>query len=144
MTGSKRELLSFLVVGTIGFSIDFCVLLGLFHLGGVGAYLSRLLSFSVALTVTWLLNRRFTFRVQNQDRIAAEYFSYATAQSIGAAINFAAYAVGIESYAVMAAYPVLAAAAGSVIAMTFNFFAMKFFVFRGMDQAQVGKARRDQ
>ena len=52
---------AFFVVGTIGFIVDAGVLAVLVHGYGQGNYSSRMVSFAVAVTVTWLLNRTFSF-----------------------------------------------------------------------------------
>ena len=54
-----REFLSFAVVGTIGFVVD----LGVLYVVAptLGWYGGRVLSFLAAASVTWALNRRFTF-----------------------------------------------------------------------------------
>jgi putative flippase GtrA len=60
--GIKREAFRFGAIGGIGFVIDGGILTALHSVWGVGLIPARLVSFSVAVTATWALNRRYTFR----------------------------------------------------------------------------------
>ena len=130
MPASKQELIGFVLVGGIGFVVDAVSLMLFFHVLGVGPYLSRVLAFGIAVTVTWVLNRTFTFQVDDNIRIYSEYVTYLATQIIGVAINFGVYATGIMLSKTMAMYPVIALALGSGVAMVANFIAMKCFVFK--------------
>jgi putative flippase GtrA len=123
------RLVSFAVVGGIGFLVDAAVLTLMVNGLGWGPYSARLLSFAVAVTVTWYLNRRWTFASHASVRKKAEYARYFTVQSAGALLNLGIYGLCLETYPLMAAYPVLALAIGSAVALFFNFFAAKYLVF---------------
>jgi len=63
--GRLEELTRFLrfaLVGTIGFVVDASVLRLVVAIFAINLYAGRLVSFLAAATVTWLLNRTFTFR----------------------------------------------------------------------------------
>ena len=135
-----RRFAAFAGVGAVGFCIDAGVLLAITGLAGGGPYIGRVASFALAVTATWLLNRRWVF----PDRAASggkgtEYGRYFTVQSIGALINLALYAGLIESLAMMAAYPVLALSIGAAVALGFNFLGARYLVFTA-DRAEISKS----
>ncbi len=127
----RRETTAFVVVGSIGFLVDAGGLAILFHLLDWGHYTSRAVSFGLAVTVTWILNRTWTFAHRATSRPGREYVAYVSVASLGAAINFAIYAACIAASTVMALHPVLALGCGSLGAMVFNFFASRRFAFTG-------------
>lgn len=122
--------LKFLMVGTLGFAVDAGVLTALSAVG-LTAGAARPWSFLAAVTVTWQLNRTYTFRhLAAQHRLFEEWLRYLITGSSGAAINFLVFYVllwalpnGLD--------PLLALAAGSIAAMLFNFFGAQYFAFRG-------------
>ncbi|WP_119462682.1 GtrA family protein [Rhodospirillaceae bacterium SYSU D60014] len=126
-----RQFLCFAGVGTVGFTVDACVLTILVALVGVDRYSARVISFGVAVTVTWLLNRQFTFAVpQGAGMRPGEYSRYFGVQFVGALINFGIYGLLVASFDTAFRYPALALAVGSVTAMFFNFLGAKHFAFR--------------
>ncbi len=125
-----RYLFSFTLVGGIGFLADASVLTLLVNGLNWGPYRARLCSFAVAVTLTWYLNRHWTFASQTRNNKKIEYARYLTVQSLGALLNLGIYSICLETFPVMVAYPVLALAIGSGIALFFNFYASRYFVFR--------------
>jgi len=122
---------AFLVVGSVGFTVDASILGTLVHGYGWGDYSARLVSFGVAVTVTWLLNRSFTFADGRTSKRRSEYSRYIAVQGTGAAINFLTYALCINVSEFMDKWPVTAAAVGSCVALSFNFLGARVFVFTG-------------
>ena len=122
---------TFLVVGAIGFVVDASILVTLIHQYGWGDYTARVVSFAIAVIVTWLLNRRFTFASGATSRRGREYTRYLTVQILGVVINFSIYAVGIATVPIMDRWPVLALAAGVMVQIPVTFLGMRKFVFTG-------------
>jgi putative flippase GtrA len=61
-----NQFLRFCAVGTVGFVID-AGILQLLVLGiGMSPYLVRIISFLVAASATWLMNRHYTFKVEHR------------------------------------------------------------------------------
>jgi putative flippase GtrA len=135
MTGVRGEIWRFGAIGVVGFLVDASVLVSLVSLVGWGLYGSRALSFGLAVTATWYLNRRFTFAQRAGADRGREYGRYFLAQLVGALINLGVYGAVIEAIPAVAAYPVLPLAAGSGVAMVFNFFAARHFAFVKTDVA---------
>ncbi|MEQ9639402.1 MAG: GtrA family protein [Alphaproteobacteria bacterium] len=124
-------LLPFLVVGGVGFVVDALTLTALVHGLGFDAYVARVLSFAVAVSGTYALNRAWSFRTKAGAQRGREYVRYVAVQVGGVAINFACFAVCIETSTVFAAWPVLALAVGAVVAMIWNYAGARLFTFRG-------------
>jgi len=128
------RLARFGAVGTAGFIVDAGVLSALTSLAGVGIYPSRAVSFVAACSATWLLNRTFVFappagggRAGPRDR---EYARYLSVQVAGALINLAVFAALIQVFPALRSMPVVPLAAGSLVAMVFNYSGARYWVFR--------------
>jgi putative flippase GtrA len=122
---------AFVVVGTVGFAVDATILAILVHGYGWGDYTARLISFAVAVTVTWLLNRRFVFSDSRTTNRRSEYTRYLAVQGTGMAINFLTYGLCIATNETMDRWPVIALAVGSIVALLFNYVGARAFVFTG-------------
>jgi putative flippase GtrA len=122
---------SFVLVGGIGFLVDALVLQFVIYYGGLNPYTARFTTFPIPIFVTWLLNRRFTFRESNTRNKAREYSSYFLVQVCGLAFNFSVFSLAVYSSPLMMRYTVLAQVLGSLAAMLFNFYAAKRFTFTG-------------
>jgi putative flippase GtrA len=149
LAGLRRWLLGlfgqtwrFVIVGTIGFVVDAGLLVLFMATTGLGHYAARALSFTVAVGVTWWLNRSFTFRAlvaaetRQKPSILKELSTYVLFQSIGISINFGVYSLLIERYVFFYEQPALAVAAGSLTAMVFNFATARWIVFRHVDSTR--------
>jgi putative flippase GtrA len=124
-----RQMLNFGIVGGIGFVVDASVL----HVGvalGLGLYMGRVLSYLVAVTSTWVLNRRYTFGAATGTSLRREWVRYAVSQLSGATVNLSTYSLLVSMSATCAAYPTLAVAAGCIAGMLINFTVARHFVFR--------------
>jgi putative flippase GtrA len=122
---------AFVVVGTAGFIVDASILAVLVHGYQWGDYTARLVSFAVAVTVTWLLNRSYVFADTRTHNRRSEYTRYLTVQGMGMAINFLIYSLCLISSPLMDEWPVLALAVGSAVALIFNYAGARIFVFTG-------------
>lgn len=127
-----REFPRFLVVGSIGFVID----AGLLHLlvtyTPLNPYAGRVVSYLIAASLTWVMNRNFTFRAQSSAPIDAprQWARYIGVNGIGGVINWIVYSLGVAYFDVMREFLFLAVAAGSLVALLFNFYSNKYWVFR--------------
>jgi len=126
-----RQFLSFGVVGTIGFLVDAGVLILAINYLGLELFFSRLLSFSVAVTVTWYLNRKHTFENQSNRHALNEWVYYSALNSVGALINLSIFMWLVIQYEYLHENPIAPLAIASAIAMVFNFLMSRFVVFQG-------------
>ncbi|CAN7443111.1 GtrA family protein [Caballeronia sp. LjRoot31] len=127
-----KKLLAFGCVGAVGFAVDAGVLSLLAQKLGVNVYLARVISFLIAVFVTWLLNRTWVFKAaegKTGDK-RLEYISYFAVQSVGALLNLGVFAALVASHAALRAYPVVPLAAGSIVGMFFNYTGAHFWVFK--------------
>lgn len=127
--GLAGRILSFALVGVVGFVVDAAVLaLLIFWLGPYGG---RAVSFAAAVLTTWALNRATTFR----DRagglpLAVELGRYALAMCLGGAVNYGIYAALVGAFGAGGVVPYAALGAGSLAGMAVNLAAAHYAVFR--------------
>lgn len=126
---SNTRLPGFAVVGAIGFLIDAGILTTLMIGFGLDHYASRAISFTVAVTCTWYLNRRWVFGRDAASMNKREYSAYLIVQIVGAAINLSVFVVVIEMLPDLANIPVIPLAIGAAAALLFNFAASSRYVF---------------
>ncbi len=116
-----------MAVATVGFATDAAILTILVNALGWSTYAGRAVSFGAAITVTWLCNRTFVFeRTKNARR---EYGTYLLTQTVGTTINLGGFALLIELVPSLARIPVIPLAGGGILAMVFNYFAARRWVF---------------
>jgi putative flippase GtrA len=131
----RDEVWRFGVVGAFGFLVDAAVLSWLVQGQGWGPVEGRGVSFALAVTTTWALNRRFTFAARAGADRSREYGRYLAVQTIGALINLGVYLAAIAAVPWVAAWPVLPLAAGAGVAMVFNFVGSRHLAFTGRASA---------
>ena len=119
---SNKRLVRFAVVGGAGFLMDASVLSILVQFADMGLYSSRTVSFLLAVSLTWYLNRTWTFGTTKNKRHGKEYVRYFLVQVAGALFNLGVYVYCIETFEQLARYPVIPLAMGALIAMIFNYF----------------------
>jgi putative flippase GtrA len=124
-----RRFPGFILVGAIGFLIDAGILTVMMKILGFGHYGARAISFTIAVTATWYMNRRWVFDRHAARMSRREYTSYASVQVIGALINLSVFAVVIEFVPGLTTMPVIPLAVGAAVALVFNFGASSRFVF---------------
>jgi putative flippase GtrA len=122
----SRRFSRFLVVGAIGFLADAGALALLLAMTPLDPYSARLVAIVFALSVTWLINRSFTFSPSSRGmaREGARYGGVGIGASL---INYAAYAAAL---ALVPSLPPLAALVfGSLVAITASYLGYSRFVF---------------
>ena len=109
------EIARFAGVGLAGFALDYAVLAGMLAVGA-SPYAGRVPALAASIVLTWVLNRRLTFRTPTPPSWR-EFGAYALQSLAGAVLNYAVY-----SAALWAGAPVLAALVlGTGVAAAFNF-----------------------
>ena len=78
--------------------------------------------------MTWLLNRIFTFKAGNSDKYR-QWAKYLMVTGIGGGINFSAYKMWLALTDTAPINLLVGVAIGSIVAMLFNFFIVKKFIF---------------
>lgn len=124
-----KQFLRFCVVGAVGFVIDAGILQLLVSGIGVNLYLARIISFLVAASATWLMNRRYTFEVEHP-ATHSEWVRYITIMVLGALVNYGAFAISIAVWGMARAQPWLGVAVGSIAGLGINFMSSRLLLFR--------------
>lgn len=128
-TARSARLLRFAAVGVVGFIVDAGILVLLVHWIDAAPLPGRIASFVTAATVTYLLNKRFTF--QMSERFAVDrWLIYVATTAIGAGINVGIYHWWISRNGDAVVHLVLGTAIGSLVAMCLNFIISSRIVFR--------------
>ncbi len=120
------QILRFGIVGLVGFVVNAGLVEWLNNT--IGPIWAQVLAFPVAVTVTWLLNRRYTFGTSCHIWYL-EWLRYIFANALGWSANNGVYFLLIFKFPVAYQYPSLAVAAGSLAGMGFNFVLSKWIVF---------------
>ena len=121
------QFLRFGVVGACGFVVDTATVYALrFTLGLYGA---GMVSYLLAATSNWALNRIWTFRGQGSGPAHRQWARFMVANLAGFVLNRGTYAALVTWVPLCASQPVFAVAAGSVAGMFVNFGLSRRVVF---------------
>jgi putative flippase GtrA len=123
------EFIRFSLVGVVGFLVDATTLYAMMGGLGFGPYSGRCVSYLVAATTTWYLNRRFTFRRSQPSLPQHQWAKFVSVNAIGGGVNYGTYAALISLGIPYASHPLVAVGAGSVAGLAFNFTASRALVF---------------
>ncbi len=115
-------------VGTSGFLIDAAIVYGL--RGRLGLYGAGMVSYIVAASWCWALNRGWTFRGRGNGLAHHQWARYILTNLLGLVFNRGTYAALIAGVPFCAAEPIFAIAAGAVAGMMINFTLSRQLVFR--------------
>ena len=127
---SGLQFLRFAIVGAAGFLVDAGSLHLVVHDLGVGLYTGRLMSYLAAATFTWALNRRYTFHAQRDHNPTREWLRFLAANAAGGLLNYTVYAVLINTFQIVALWPVIGVGAGSMAGLIANFLMSRHLVFK--------------
>jgi len=125
----KKEFVSFIFVGGTGFVCDLIILQTLLFFADMDPISARLISFSVAITITWFLNRNITFKSAKSTNKTKEWFKYTIVNSLGGGINLLIYMLLVSSDINHFSSPLIALSIASAVALIFNFISNKILVF---------------
>ncbi|QPK61961.1 GtrA family protein [Methylomonas sp. LL1] len=119
------------LVGIVGYIVNAGLVESLVL--NMGPIRAQMLAFPAAVSVTWWLNRTFTFGA-SQHGIHQEWLRYVLANMLGWAANNGAYLWMIFSIPMAYRHPALAVAVGSLAGMVLNFSASRLIVFKKIRQ----------
>ena len=124
------QFIKFGCVGVVGMAADALVLWLMLDFAGLDPYSGRAVSYVCAATVTWALNRAFTFKGQGSGSLVRQWAKFVFANLSGFAANYGTYAFCITFVSLMHEHKLLALIPASLAGMVFNFVASKKLVFR--------------
>lgn len=123
-----KQFFRFCLVGALGFVTDFGVLYVVVKGLGLGPMSGRIVSFLLAATVTWKVNRHFTFVKENAGSVR-EWLHYLAFTGVGGFINVAVYQTWLRFTDHGTLNLFFGVVAGSAVALLFNFVISKRAVF---------------
>jgi putative flippase GtrA len=121
------DFLRFGVVGFAGFLANTAVIYAV--RGFLSLYAAGVLAWVMAATVTFSLNRAWTFRGRNAGRVHHQWLRFLAVNSVGFVLYYAIFSLLIAHFALCAAQPVLAVLGGVAVGMVANFTLSRKFVF---------------
>ena len=121
------QFLRFGVVGACGFLVDTATVYAL--RGSLGLYGAGMVSYLLAATSNWALNRMWTFRGQGSGPAHRQWARFMVANLAGFVLNRGTYAALVTWVPLCASQPVFAVAAGSIAGMFVNFGLSRRVVF---------------
>lgn len=119
------------LVGIVGYVVNAGLVESLVL--SVGPIRAQMLAFPAAVSVTWWLNRRYTFGASHHS-LHHEWLRYVLANLLGWCANNGAYLWMIFSVPLAYRHPALAVAVGSLAGMVLNFSASRLIVFNKVRQ----------
>jgi putative flippase GtrA len=131
----RRELLVFLVVGSLTVLVDFLSYRGLLWSGLLDVGIAKAAGFLAGTVFAYFANRAFTFGGRTHRRGTAWRFALLYACTLGANVGINGWVLGmLDDYAwrVQAAFLVATA-----VSTCMNFLGMKLFVFRTASQSEL-------
>jgi putative flippase GtrA len=123
-----RDFVRFGAVGAVGFVADTGVVYAL--RGPLGLYVAGIASFAVAATVTWALNRIWTFKGRGNGAAHRQWALFLAANALGFVLNRGTYFLLVTVSDLCAREPVIAIFAGMLMGMFLNFHMSRKLVFR--------------
>ena len=119
----------FCLVGGIGFVTDAGLMALCIHGFGCGPFAARAVSFTVAVLVTFLLNRSLSFADLQGRPVLSALAGYLLVQAFGFACNMLVFALAILRLPEPFSAPLAALALASAVALVLNYAGARLLVF---------------
>jgi putative flippase GtrA len=131
---SLPQFVRFCIAGAIGFCVDSAVLYAAIHLLEIGPYFGRVVSYLVAATSTWYLNRTLTFPDRSGAHKGKEWLGFVAWNCLGGAVNYCTYVIYLRYSGPSLATPSLATlvvgvALGACAGLLVNYTLSRHLVF---------------
>jgi dolichol-phosphate mannosyltransferase len=133
------EIFQYGLVGLSGFVVDLITFSTLFRLLGVADLASRAVSFVLAATWNWALNRRITFEGARSGSRLPQWAAFLLVSAGGFVLNWGVYYLLTRHVAFFLGREELALAAGVAAGFAFNYLGARLLVF---GRSVVAKAAR--
>ncbi len=125
----SARFIKFCCIGGLGFVIDTGTLLCLVRVGGMTPLLAKVLSFAVAVVLTFEGNRRWAFGAEARGLWLPTFLTYLGVQATGFALNWLVFGLCLGLLPPGDYMLVAAGAFASVVALFVNFLGAKRLVF---------------
>jgi putative flippase GtrA len=120
----------FSIVGAAGFCVDAAVLYAAIYLLKSGPYIGRVISYLIAATFTWYLNRTITFPDSRSHHKWREWLRFLAYNGAGGVVNYSVYVCYLHSIKPNMASPIVGVALGACAGLAVNFTLSRYLVFR--------------
>ncbi len=117
------------LVGIGGLFVDMTILYTSIWGMGLSPLSAKALSFLMAVTFTWWMNRLYTFEDSGKG-LLQEWATFLATNAFGGAVNFAVYTLIVTQFFPYFWMPALATAAGSLGGLFFNYLSSLHIVFK--------------
>lgn len=121
-----RTFIKYCLVGCLVTGVDFIVFAFCFYQVTFGSIASKLFAFAVAIVVSYLLNRTWTFRGGKQ-RVHVQFSKFLMVSIMGAGLSGVAIYSQVD---LLAVHPLIANGVTSALVLSWNFLANKHWTFR--------------
>lgn len=111
----------FVAVGAFGFLADYAILIYLVSALGADPFSARVISVTLAILLTWALNKSWSFRTLGRNRRTGTLLPYYGIQLTGALLNFATYSLILILAPFAVNHLIIPMAFGSAVALFFNY-----------------------
>jgi putative flippase GtrA len=122
------QFLRFGVVGTIGFGVYTGTLYATVWL--IGIYVAGIVSYLIAATGNWLINRLWTFKGHGHGPMLRQWLMFLAANSLGMVLNLGCLFLLDHFSPLVHAHKIIGTAAGTLIGLFANFALSHRMVFR--------------
>jgi putative flippase GtrA len=129
MSFLRKDVVRFVLVGSLGFVIDFGILAALVHGANWSPFLARAVAMATAILCTWLLHRHWTFPSGRVRSPLPQSLLYGTIQMVSVSVNYGIFSALVLTGGLWRSYPVLAAAVGSLSAAVITYVLSKWIAF---------------
>ena len=123
----RHRFVRFSIVGGVGFVIEATLLTYFATVPGIGAIKGRVISFPIAVVMTWWLNRTLTFQSKNNPH--RESVRYFVVQMFGAAANLGVFFALVSAFSSLRSIPVVPLFIAAIFGLLVNFTLSKKYVF---------------
>jgi putative flippase GtrA len=123
------SLIRFATVGAVGFVVDGALMLALVRFASWSPIAARTVSFPIAVGVTWLFNRLWTFAAGRERKAFAQLRAYALTQLGGLAINYLVFAWLTSLGGFWRDWLIVSLAVGAALSMAFTYVVSHRHVF---------------
>lgn len=115
------------IIGALGFAADAIALYAL--RADLGLMTAKVVSYIIAVTVTWVLNRTFTFQSHDPKRMQ-QWLKYAVVYCATGGLHLIVFAYLINRYTIMHDQPIYALFITAAINALINFFVVQRVAFK--------------
>jgi|HigsolmetaAR201D_1030396.scaffolds.fasta_scaffold00843_5 putative flippase GtrA len=129
---AAAQFVLFLLVGIVNTALHFCTFVLLFRIFGVPLLVASASGYAVGLLNSYVLNRRFTFRVQGRAR-RSEFLRFLAVNVLSLGVNLAVLALLTRG---MGMSPELAQGVAIAFSLATNFTGNRCWVFTGDTRAR--------